>query len=154
MKLFRICIFFLLSINFLHAASAAQKGSREEAIALVKKAAVFLKENGKEKAFAAFSDPNGQFVKGDLYIFSYSTNGDGINLAHGQNPKMVGKPLLEMRDVDGVYLVKEFLAVANSQTGNGWVDYKWPNSLSKTIEQKSAYIEKVGDVFLGCGIYK
>ena len=37
--------------------------------------------------------------------------------------------------------------------GNGWVDYKWPNPLSNKIEDKSSYIERMGDYFVGVGVY-
>lgn len=49
---------------------------------------------------------------------------------------------------------KEFIKTANSKTGKGWVDYKWPNPLSKALEAKSSYVEKAGEVIIGCGIYK
>ena len=38
--------------------------------------------------------------------------------------------------------------------GKGWQDYKFTNPVSKKIEQKSAYIEKVDDLIVGCGVYK
>ncbi|MFZ6719838.1 cache domain-containing protein [Undibacterium sp. Ji49W] len=133
---------------------AAEKGSADEAIALVKKAAAYLKANGKEKAYVEFNNTSGQFVVKDLYVFVYNINGDGINRAHGANPKMVGKNLLDLKDADGVSIVKSFLDVANSKTGHGWVDYKWPNPNTKELEAKSTYIERVGDVLIGCGIYK
>lgn len=133
---------------------AADKGTADEAIALVKRAAAYLKENGKDKAYAEFNNPTGQFVVKDLYVFVYNTNGDGINRAHGANTKMIGKNLLELKDADGIPIVKSFLDVANSKAGNGWVDYKWPNPGTKMMEPKSTYIERVGDVLIGCGIYK
>jgi hypothetical protein len=39
-------------------------------------------------------------------------------------------------------------------SGNGWVDYKWPNPITNKIEDKSSYVEKMGDYFVGVGIYK
>ena len=53
-----------------------------------------------------------------------------------------------------VFPIKEFLKVASSPAGKGWVSYKWPNSVSKNMEDKSTYIEKFGDVLIGVGIYK
>ncbi len=114
----------------------------------------FYKKNGKEKALAEFSDPRGQFVKGELYFFVYGANGDGIVLAHGQNQKMIGKQLLDMRDQDGVYLIRESNKIANSPEGKGWVSYRWPNSVTKVVEAKRSYVERVGDIWIGCGIYE
>ncbi|MFT5532098.1 MAG: cytochrome c [Burkholderiaceae bacterium] len=151
LKSFVLSLFALLMTS---AALAAEKGSRDEAVALVKKAAAYLKENGKEKAFAEFSRTDGPFVDRDLYIFAYSAGGDGTNLAHGANPKLIGKNLLDLRDADGKAIVKNFIEVANSKAGSGWVDYKWANPLTKAIEAKTSYVEKVGDVILGSGVYK
>jgi hypothetical protein len=73
---------------------AADHASADGAVALVQKGVAYFKANGKEKALAAFNDPKGSFVKGEPCLFVYSTNGDSINLAHAQNPKMVGKVLI------------------------------------------------------------
>jgi cytochrome c len=131
---------------------AADKGSADEAVAMVKKAAAKIKAEGKEKAFAAFADPaNKEFHDRDLYIFVYDLN--GVNLTHGNNPKMVGKNLLEMKDREGKPLIREMIDVAKTK-GKGWVDYKWPNPVTQTVESKSSYVEKVDDMLVGSGIYK
>jgi cytochrome c len=130
---------------------AQEKHAPAEAIALVKKAIAYLNTNGKEKAIAAFNDPSGQFVNGNLYIFAYDFN--GIQLANSSNPKMVGKNLIEMKDSEGKATVKAFIEMANTK-GQGWVDYKWPNPATKSIDAKSSYIEKAGDMLVAAGIYK
>lgn len=38
--------------------------------------------------------------------------------------------------------------------GSGWIDYKWPNPLTNKIEDKSSYVEKMGDYFVDVGVYK
>ena len=50
-------------------ALAGDHGTAAEAEALVKKAVAFIKANGKDKAFAEFGNPKGQFTSKDLYIF-------------------------------------------------------------------------------------
>ena len=155
MKLFfKSLVLMVAALMFSGAATAAERASRDEAVAMVKKAAAFLKENGKEKAFAEFNKPNGSFVDRDLYIFAYSANGDGINLAHGANSSLIGKNLLDLRDADGKAIIKTIIEAGNSKAGSGWVDYKWPNPMTKAVEQKTSYVEKVGDVVLGSGVYK
>lgn len=130
---------------------AADFGTAEEATAMVKKAIAYLKANGKEKAFAEFSNPSGQFKSKDLYIFVQDMK--GTMLAHGGNDRLIGRDLLELKDADGKFFVKSLIEVASGK-GSGWVDYKWTNPTTKAIEPKSSYIEKVDDVFVGCGIYK
>lgn len=145
-------VFFALALSN-NVIAADQKGSADEAVAMVKKAVAYLKANGKEKAFAEFANlSNHQFHDRDLYIFVYDFN--GVAVAHGNNPKMVGKNLLEMKDNEGTFIIKGFIDVAKTK-GKGWVDYKWPNPVTKALEQKSGYIEKTdGDLIVGSGIYK
>lgn len=133
---------------------AAERATPADAVALVQKGVAYVKANGKEKAFAAFNDPNGSFVKGELYLFAFSTNGDGINLAHGQNPKMIGKPLIGMKDNDGVEVIREANKIANSPAGKGWLNYNWPNSVTGKVEAKKSYVERVGDIWIACGVYQ
>ena len=130
---------------------AADHGSQAEAKAMVKKAIEFIKTNGKEKAYAEINNPKGAFRDRDLYVFVYDMK--GVTQAHGNNPKMLGKDLMEMKDADGVLIVKSFVEVGKTK-GSGWVDYKWPNPVSKAVEAKSSYIEKHDDVVVGAGVYK
>lgn len=133
-------------------ACAADKGTSAEAVAMVKRAVALVKSDGKEKAFAAFADPaNKDFHDRDLYVYAYDLN--GVSLAHGANPKMVGKNLLNMKDNEGKPMIQEMVKVAKEK-GSGWVDYKWPNPVTKTVESKSGYVERVDDMLIGSGIYK
>ena len=132
--------------------SAAEKrGTAAEAEALVKKAIAYMKSNGKETAFAEINNPKGKFTDRDLYIFVYDINGKCV--AHGLNLKMIGKDLVELKDADGKLFVKERIEIAKTQ-GKGWQDYKFTDPISKTIEQKRAYVEKYSDLIVGSGIYK
>ncbi|HJV50866.1 MAG TPA: cache domain-containing protein [Noviherbaspirillum sp.] len=143
----------LLSCCFLAAGSAgaADKATQEQAVALVKKAAAYLHANGRDKALAEFSNPKGQFTERDLYVFVNDLSGN--TLAHGGNPKLVGKNVMELKDADGKLFIKEMTELAKAK-GKGWVDYKWPNPVTKAIDAKTTYVERVGDVMIGCGIYK
>ncbi|HJV51127.1 MAG TPA: cache domain-containing protein [Noviherbaspirillum sp.] len=141
-----LCLFGVQAMAF-----AAERGSADEAVALVKKAIAYIKTNGREKAFAEFSNPSGQFKDRDLYIMVYDM--DGNNKAHGANAKLIGKNLSAIKDADGNFIVQSFIEVASGK-GHGWVDYKWPNPVSNAVEPKSTYVEKFEDILLGCGIYK
>lgn len=132
-------------------AAAADMGTKDEAVAMVMKAVGFIKANGAEKAYAEFSNPKGQFVDRDLYIAVYDMNGKC--LAHGANAKMIGRDLLDNKDVDGKEFVKERVEMMKKQT-SGWQDYKFRNPTSNQVEPKAMYVERVNDVIVGCGIYK
>ena len=151
MSIKRVLVGFIMSLCAMTATFAADKGSADEATALVKKAISFIKANGNEKAFAEFNNAKGQFVDRDLYIAVFDMN--GVNVAHGANPKLIGKNLLDLKDVDGKQFIKEWYDVA-AKKGSGWVDYKWTNPTTKAIEQKSTYVEKFGDHLVACGIYR
>ena len=124
-------------------------GTPKEAKALVEKAIAFYKANGKEKALAEFSKPKGQFTKGDLYIFAY--NPTGTIIAHGGDPKLVGKDFTGVQDPDGKYFAREFIKIGPE---GGWVDYKWMNYATKKVDAKTTYLKRIDDVIIGCGAYK
>lgn len=130
---------------------AAQFGTAVEAEALVKKAVQLVKTEGKEKAFVEINNPKGKFIDRDLYIFVYDMTGKCV--AHGFNQKMIGKDLIEMKDKDGKFFVKERVEIAKTK-GKGWQDYEFTDPITKKIEHKSAYIEKLDELIIGCGIYK
>ena len=134
--------------------AAEDHGTSQEAVALVKKTIEYYKKNGAEKTYAAINAQNPEFKYKDLYIYAGAVKSNGIMAARGANLKMVGKDMSELKDPDGVYIFKKVYEVAQSKEGKGWIDYKWPNPVSKQIEQKSTYIERVDDIYFACGIYK
>ena len=152
MKLPRILMLAACMAASSHGASAAaEHASKEEATAMVKKGVAFIRSNGKDKGYAEISNKAGQFKDRDLYLVVYGL--DGVVRAHGANEKMIGKNLIELKDVDGKPFVKERVDLAQSQ-GTFWQDYKFTNPVSKKIEPKSMYCEKLEDAVVCGGIYK
>ena len=143
-----VCL-FLLSTGAI--CFAAEFGTAAEAEVMVKKAITYIKANGKEKAFAEICNSKGQFIDRDLYVTVYDLNGKC--LAHGVNPKMIGKDLIDLKDIDGKAFVRERIELAKTK-GKGWQDFKFTNPISKKIEPKTMYVEKYEDIIVGCGIYK
>jgi len=79
---------------------------------------------------------------------------DGTTPAEASaNEKMIGKNLIELKDVDGKAFVKERVELAQTK-GTFWQDYKFTNPTSKKIEPKSAYCEKLEDTAVCGGICK
>jgi signal transduction histidine kinase len=142
----------VLALGGMPAFAEGTHGTADEAKAMVEKAAAHIKEVGADKAFADFDDKsNPAFHDRDLYIFVRSM--DGNTVAHGANKGMIGHTSLDLKDADGKLYNKEMIELAKSK-GAGWVDYRWVNPMDKKIEQKSSYIEKVGDYVVGAGFYK
>lgn len=143
----------LVSLGAMPAAAQDKKGTAAEATAMVDKAITFIKKNGREKAFAEFNNPKGQFTDRDLYVVVYDMK--GRVLAHGANAKMIGKDVIDLRDNDGKYFVKERVEMmSKGPNAKGWQDYKFMNPVSRQIEPKSMYLRRDEDMIIGCGIYK
>lgn len=140
-----------ISIAFSGAAFAAERGNADEAVAMVKKAVAYFKANGKEKTVAEVNNPKGQFIDRDLYVIV--SDFSSTTLANGNNQRMVGKSLIDLRDADGKYFMRERAELLKT-TNKGWMDYKWPSPITKVIEHKSTYWEKIDDVTISCGIFK
>lgn len=131
-------------------AADESRATEAEAQAMVKKAVAFYKKNGKEKTVAELVKNPGPFVDRDLYVTLYNMQADA--LAH-INPKMVGKNMMELRDADGKYHIKERMEAAQKGT-SGWQDFKFFNPVTKKIEPKRMYWEKHDDLVFACGAYK
>jgi methyl-accepting chemotaxis protein len=126
-------------------------GTAEDAKALIHKAVQFLRDHGKEKALTEFSNPKGQFQKGDLYIFANTL--EGLTMAHGGNSSLIGKDMSGLKDAEGKYFIKEMIDLVKKKE-SGWIDYKWLNPGNGRILTKSTFCVRVDDIMLGCGIYK
>jgi cytochrome c len=133
------------------AAHAADNATAEEATAMVRKGIAFIKANGKDKGYAEISNRKGRFIDRDLYLVVYGL--DGTVHAHGANEKMIGKNLIGLKDVDGKEFVRERVELAAAK-GAFWQDYKFANPVSKKIEPKRMYCEKLDDAVVCGGIYK
>lgn len=131
--------------------AAEKRGTAKEAENMVKKAIAMYKAKGKDATFAEINNPKGQFTDRDLYVFVYDITGKVM--AHGQNLKMIGKELIDMKDADGKAFVKERIEIAKGK-GSGWQDYKFTDPLTKKIDDKRAYVERHEDLIFGSGIYK
>jgi cytochrome c len=124
-------------------------GSTAEAEALVKKAIVFYDKNGKDKAMAEFQKSPGPFVDRDLYVTVYTPQGDA--LAH-INPKMVGKNMMDLRDANGKYHIKERME-ASRKGKSGWQDLEFFNPVTKKVEPKRMYWENHDGLVFAAGAY-
>lgn len=136
-------------------AETLQKGSQisnETLVAFVDSALAYVKTNGREKALAEFSNPNGSFVKGELYIYAYDFN--GTTLAHPVSPEKIGVNRMNETDANVGIFLTEVRNVAQ-QNGKGFVRFSYINPAhNNTLEAKLAYVEKVDDDwYLGSGIY-
>lgn len=152
----RRSVFFVVFayIGLIGMASAQeQRGTKEEAVTLVKAAIEHVKKVGADQAWKDFTNDKVSWTKNDLYVLANKV--DGTSLAHGVNSKLVGKNMLAVKDANGVEILKEFNKVVTAK-GSGWVDYDWPHPQSKKVEAKSTYVQRVPgtDAYVGVGVYR
>jgi cytochrome c len=131
----------------------AQAATLDEAKALAKEAAAFVKANGREKGIAEIINPKGKFVKGDIYVVIQDFN--GINLGNPMVPKMAGMNHLEMKDSNGKYFIKGMIEIAKTK-GSGWYEYYFSNPATKKVQLKKTWVERVEgtDMYVLCGVYQ
>jgi len=92
--------------------------------------------------------------EGDIgYLFLQDMQGN----AHIHPDKnIVGTNTLNIRDVNGKYIIKEFMAVLEEK-GEGFVDYYWyiPNTDKKSMHYKISFVKKLDmyDWYIGAGEY-
>ena len=142
----RIAAIILIFLAFNLPVAAA---TPEDAKKLLNEAVAFYQANGKEKTFAEINNPDGQFTRGELYLFVYDSN--GLVVAHGADVKHIGDDMMRFQDANGKFFGREIMQVGES---GGEVDYVWPNPVTGKVQKKTSYIRLVDGLRFGCGIYK
>ena len=121
----RAVAFFAIVLAFVMAAlpvGAAEFGTRDEALAMVRRVQQKFKKEGAEAAFNAINSKAPGFADRDLYPFV--TELTGLCVANGVTPAVRGKNLLDLKDQDGKFMIQEFVRTASTSPEHGWVDYR------------------------------
>lgn len=129
----------------------AATASKDDAVAMVKKAVSAIKAEGPGKAYPEISNPSGEFVAGDLYIVVYGL--DGMVLAHGADARRVGTNQLADTDPDGKAFVHERVELAATHP-SFWQTYKFMNPVTHKVEPKDMYCERLDQTVVCGGIYR
>jgi len=133
------------------AGMAGEFATKDEAMAMVKKAYAYIQEQGPQKAYAEISNKAGRFTDRDLYVVVYGL--DGKVLAHGANEKLIGKDMIDATDVDGKYFVKERTELARAKP-EFWQDYKFVNPVTKKVEPKQMFCMRQDQTAVCAGVYR
>jgi hypothetical protein len=140
-------VVFVAALVFAPVVYAAGQATPDEAKAMAIKAADYLKSVGPDKAFPDFDAKDGTWHDRDLYVTVQDSK--GVMVAHGTNAGLIGKSMLELKDVDGKPFNRDVQAIKDQ----GWIDFKWQNPLTKAVEPKTMYEVHVGEYFVGVGAY-
>lgn len=140
-----------LALSMAGLAGAAEHATPREARALFDQAVKYLQANGQEKAWAAFNNRKGPFVKKDLYVYVIDTQGTYV--ANGAaSDSLVGLKVLDSVDAAGNPLFREMIAVTEKQE-EAKIRYVWLNRKSNHVEPKVAWLHRERDHILGVGYY-
>lgn len=132
-------------------ALAADHATPREARALFDQAVKYLQTNGADKAWTAFNNRKGPFVKKDLYV--YVIDRQGTYIANGAAPdSLIGLKVLDSVDAAGTPLFRQMIAVTEKQD-EARIRYVWLNRQSNHVEPKFAWLHREGDFILGVGYY-
>lgn len=131
--------------------SPAPSTDTEELVAFVDEARTYALEHGREAALEEFNNPEGSFVKDDLYIFAYDYQGDVLALPF--QPELIGTNRLEIQDINGRPYIRDMIEIAGN--GSGFIQYVYTNPVEGyAYEPKLSYVTAVDDTWwLGSGIY-
>jgi methyl-accepting chemotaxis protein len=127
-----------------------RQGSADEAIALVRRAAERFAEAGRTQALQELHEPQGPFRDRDLYVFAFDR--EGIYVAQGSRPEMVGQSYRETPGLDPDFIDRVWAA---ADAGGGWVDYQVTSPITGAVTAKESFVLAIDSgLVIGCGIYR
>jgi hypothetical protein len=95
-------------------------------------------------------DTNPKFHDGEIYVYVLRVD-DGLIMAHGVDPSLIGKNNYEVFDADGINLGE---LIINGATENGaWIYYKFKDPANQEILPKEAWVVNHDGFIFGSGIY-
>ncbi len=106
--------------NFVIGAGLYPISKREMAILLARSAAGYLRTHTEQEAFKAFTDVNGKFIRGDLYVFVVDF--DGIAMVWGDNFELIWRNIMQAKDDAGKAYIQSFINTVKQ--GTAQVTYK------------------------------
>jgi uncharacterized protein len=133
------------------ATAVAPYGTRAEAVAMVKRVQEKYRRDGLETTVKAITAKTREFHDRDLYTWILKP--DGTLIAHGGRPQLVGQNIINLKDQNGKFFIREMLDMC-SNGERGWTDYRWVNPQTTIVEDKSSYIEPMGEYCIGSGVYR
>ena len=132
------------------AAFRLQQGTADEASALVRKAVALHKTVSADSFLRTITDHHQPYHDRDMYVFVLDAV--GTYRAFGGNAAKVGTRVQDIPGVDGDQLLRRVVNQADQSPG--WVEYDITNPASGAVQTKMSYVSRVGDVYVGCGVYK
>ena len=147
-------LFFFIAFALATAPAFAVR--RDVIIDKCKEAAGMITSKGIQKVAKKIDNPEGPFVWNNKVNYVFLMDISGKMLAHPFKPGLKDhETLLDYKDIKGKKFFIDFVNVAMSEVGMGWVNYMWPIPGHETPVKKSTFIYRVPgtDYFVGSGLY-
>ena len=143
-----LCAVFMLPLLAAPASSGDDRGTPEEARAMLERAIAEVKAN-EGSALAKFnSGQEGEFKQADLYVFCFEAS-TGTLTAH---PTLLGQDVKGIKDVNGKALGEEMFTTATEATISE-IDYMWPRPGTTEPVEKHSFYTRIGNQACGVGYY-
>jgi cytochrome c len=117
---------------------------------LLDKAATDLTKDEKG-TLTAINSLKGGYLQDDLYVFVVDLNNQRY-VAHGTNLRLINTDFGKVNDPEGKPVGEPILAMMGKQDP-GEYEYRWKNPVTGKVEDKHAYLKKVGHFLVAVGYY-
>lgn len=133
-------------------AFAGDLATKEECVQKCSEVSQIINTKGKDEAIKMVNDSSKQFVWKDTYV--YIMDLEATIVAHGPQPKFIGKNLMGLKDpITKTPWYPTLFEKIRGGEKSGWFDYHWKKPNAKGIFVKNCYFEKAGDLVIFAGIY-
>jgi signal transduction histidine kinase len=126
------------------------RASAEQAMALLNKAATDLVKDEKG-TLTAINSLKGGYLQDDLYVFVVDLDTQRY-VAHGTTLRLINTDFSKIKDPEGKPVGEPILALMAKQD-YGEYEYRWKNPVTGKIEDKHAYLKRVGHFLVAVGYY-
>jgi signal transduction histidine kinase len=145
LRILAIILALLCSADHLHADDRLSRYMYEDTkrlVKLVEDAATLMERKGTA-AFAEFGRKGSRWFDDQYFLFVYDSA--GTSTFHATILELVGKNLMDLRDMNGKPLIRFITDVCRKPQpdAHGWVFYLWQEKNEFEPKWKSAYVRKV-----------
>lgn len=144
---------FVITMLAGFSAQASETATKEECMEKVSQVVQILRQQGSEEAIKQVNDVNGPYVWKDTYVYIMDLTGTIV--AHGPQPKFIGKNLMGLKDPVTMqpWYPALFETIKAEENSKGWFDYHWRKPNEEGVYKKICYYERAGELIVFAGVY-
>lgn len=131
-------------------AAKSERGTPDEAKAMLQLAVQHYNEVGRDQALKDFNNGTAPFIDRDLYVVCIGTG--GVITANGGFPQYVGVSADALKDAEGRPVGTTIWETGSTQK-EGSINFNWINPVSGKTEPKVFFFQNVGEDVCGVGAY-